>query len=137
MGEVELYQSGIPVRDIAKRFGVSRETVYKALRLAGVVSGCGAKYGSGIATAQEIELYQSGIPIGRIAKAFRLSRESIRQRLKKAGVWQAPEPNLLPLQGGICPVCGGSLHSNGKTKAGTQRYRCGSCGYSVSEKSFP
>ena len=29
-----------------------------------------------------------------------------------------------------CPVCGLPMKRNGKTRAGTQRWRCGSCGAS-------
>ena len=30
----------------------------------------------------------------------------------------------------VCPSCGGEMKRNGKTKAGTQRWRCKSCGAS-------
>ena len=33
-----------------------------------------------------------------------------------------------------CEICGNSMRKNGRTKAGTQRWRCGKCGYSTTRK---
>lgn len=80
---VEQHQAGVPVCDLARRFGIHRATVSRQLSTRGVLTVRGLASED---VPAAVEQYASGWSLVRIGKHYGVSASSVRDHLVKAGV---------------------------------------------------
>ncbi len=85
---VAAYDEGFTVRQLADRFGMSRETVSKILKRRGVTT----RYRSLTADQTEtaLELYQSGLSLAKVGEEMAISRTALQNALIRTGVQLRP-----------------------------------------------
>lgn len=79
---VEDYTKGIPVAEIAAKYGVAASTVSNAARRAGL----GRNANLAGARVEVVKAYAAGTPVNEIAKTFKVDRKSIWVWVTKAGL---------------------------------------------------
>jgi len=81
---VDGYQAGAPVNELARQFGIHRETVSAHLRRAGVPRRYRILGEDAVADASR--LYTDGWPLVRIAEHLDVSANTVHRALQKGGV---------------------------------------------------
>jgi DNA-directed RNA polymerase specialized sigma24 family protein len=80
---VAAYQAGDRVRELATRFGISRDTVGRHLRRRGIDTKPPGLHPDDVPEAAR--LYRAGWPLARIAEKFDTTADTVRRRLLEAG----------------------------------------------------
>ena len=84
---LERYQSGdVPVRELAKEFGVDRSTLLLHVQRAGLVRRSESTFWSETELARAVARYQAGALCREIAVEFGVSKSTVARRLQAAGV---------------------------------------------------
>ena len=105
---IRLYQSGLAAETVGKQYGVSYNTVFRALRAAGIQPRRPQDYDLRTDTTKELQrrtraLKRLGFSYQEIADQFHVSRQRIQQLLKPN---KAERQAILARANGRCESCG-------------------------------
>ncbi len=86
---IELYKSGVPVDEIAKRFCINRATIYSILRRHGVEPMRKRRRSRSLTPEEEEQLiheYKEGVPVQDLLEKYGVSTTKLYEILRKHGV---------------------------------------------------